>query len=100
VAHVERFSDRVADYTLYRPSYPAALIELLKSYGLRHGAAVMDAGSGTGILSELLLREGARVYAVEPNQPMREEAESRLGHDANFLSIAGAPRKQRSLTTP
>lgn len=89
MAYVERFSDRVDDYAKYRPTYPAALLDLLEERGLSRGASVMDVGSGTGILSALLLERGATVYTVEPNEPMRSEAERRLSEDPKFRSIAG-----------
>src|ERR1700729_1598776 len=86
----ERFSSRVENYVRYRPSYPPAAIELLKSRcGLRSGARVADLGSGTGILTQLLLEAGAEVLAVEPNEPMRAAAEARLGAEARFHSVAG-----------
>lgn len=87
MAYVQRFSDRVQDYTRYRPSYPPALLDHLAHYGLQPGAVVMDAGSGTGILSELLLDRGATVYAVEPNSPMREESVRRLGTRSGFHAV-------------
>ncbi len=62
------FSSRVDDYVKYRPSYPAAAIDLLRRRcGLHPGVTVADLGSGTGILTALLLEAGARVMAVEPN---------------------------------
>ena len=84
-----RFSDRVADYVRYRPDYPTEVIDLLrKRGGLAAGARVADIGSGTGIFSRLLLDAGAEVFAVEPNDGMREAAEARLGHHPLFHSIA------------
>ncbi len=88
MAYVERFSNRVEDYALARPSYPAAMLDLLSSHGLGPAASVVDVGSGTGILTQLLLDRGAEVYAVEPNQAMREEAERQLGSRPGFHSIA------------
>lgn len=86
----ERFSTRVDNYARYRPSYPAAAIDLLAARcGLVPGAQVADIGSGTGILSELLLGRGAQVYAVEPNEAMRSAAEARLGGRPGFLSVRG-----------
>jgi SAM-dependent methyltransferase len=86
----ERFSSRVENYIRFRPSYPAAAIELLqRCCGLSAGAVVADVGSGTGILTQLLLQTGARVLAVEPNDPMRCAAESQLGGEAGFRSIKG-----------
>jgi SAM-dependent methyltransferase len=85
-----RFDDRVENYAAYRPSYPAALVEFLRDeLGAARGAAVADVGAGTGILSELLLKEGCEVFAVEPNDAMRAFAESRLKSYPNFRSVKG-----------
>src|SRR5690606_28762464 len=85
-----RFSDRVADYIRFRPSYPSALIDQLeKETYLNPNAAVADIGSGTGISAELFLTRHHTVYAVEPNQAMREAAENQLAHYSNFISISG-----------
>ena len=87
----ERFSSRVDDYARYRPSYPPPALELLRERcGLAAGAAVADLGSGTGILTELLLKCGAEVFAVEPNRPMRASAEAQLSHYPGFHSVAGS----------
>lgn len=87
----ERFSSRVEDYARYRPSYPPAAIELLRERcGLVPGTVVADLGSGTGILTELLLGRDAEVFAVEPNDGMRAAAEARLGHYPRFRSVRGS----------
>jgi len=84
----ERFSSRVANYVRYRPSYPRAAIELLeRRCGLGPGCRVADLGSGTGILTRLLLQTGATVSAVEPNDGMRAAAEHALGEEPRFRSI-------------
>ena len=68
----DRFLGRVEAYAKYRPSYPAAAIDLLEARcGLKRGANVVDLGSGTGILSSLLVKRGARVFGIEPNREMR-----------------------------
>lgn len=86
----ERFSNRVENYIRYRPHYPAILLEFLeRSCGLTPAATIADIGSGTGILSEMFLRNGNMVYAVEPNREMREAGERLLGQYPNFGSIAG-----------
>lgn len=83
-----RFSNRVADYVSARPSYPAAVLDLLAdACGLGPGAIVADIGAGTGILTRLLLERGARVIAVEPNGPMRAAAEAVLGAEPGFASV-------------
>ncbi len=78
----------VQEYTKYRPSYPYAVIQILKQHcGLDQSSIVADIGSGTGIFSELMLQQRALVYGVEPNQAMREEAEERLNKYTSFTSI-------------
>jgi SAM-dependent methyltransferase len=87
----QRFSNRVADYVRYRPSYPPAVLDILRmECSLRPGHAVADIGSGTGFLSELFLRNGNRVYGVEPNQAMRQAGEEYLASYDNFSSIEGS----------
>jgi SAM-dependent methyltransferase len=83
-----RFSDRVDDYVRGRPSYPDALLDLLRDEcGLGPRADVADVGSGTGVLTALLLPRARRVYAVEPNAPMAAAAERRLGGAPGFVSV-------------
>lgn len=85
-----RFDRRVANYAAHRPGYPPELIAFLREeLGLGPGSVVADVGSGTGILAAMLLREGCRVFAVEPNAEMRAAAEAALNDDPNFVSVAG-----------
>jgi len=85
----ERFSDRVKDYVKFRPSYPSELFDYLeKTCGVK-GKRIADVGSGTGISTRLLLERGAIVDAVEPNQKMREAAETEFTGIANFHSHNG-----------
>lgn len=87
---VERFSSRVDDYHKYRPGYPVAVLDLLKSEcSLSPGSIVADLGSGTGKLSEPFLTNGNLVYGVEPNGGMRTAAETILREFRNFRSIDG-----------
>jgi SAM-dependent methyltransferase len=86
----ERFSSRVENYVKFRPGYPAALIELLqRECDLVAGSTVADIGSGTGILTEMLLKSGATVFGIEPNGPMREAGEKNLAKQPGFHSTAG-----------
>ena len=86
-----RFSDRVENYVRYRPSYPDTVLELLRSeIGLTEDAAIADVGSGTGLSAELFLRNGNRVFAVEPNPNMRQAAETLLQNYPEFHSVAGS----------
>ncbi|MGB8321365.1 MAG: class I SAM-dependent methyltransferase [Candidatus Acidiferrum sp.] len=87
----QRFSNRVADYVRYRPSYPAALLDLLASEcGLRSSHTIADIGSGTGLLSKLFSDNGNRLYGVEPNAEMRAAGEEFLRDHPNFTSIDGS----------
>jgi SAM-dependent methyltransferase len=84
----QRFSDRVENYARFRPGYPEAFIRFLIEL-LPAPATVADIGSGTGILSRQLLQAGYAVLAIEPNTPMRLEAERQLANEAHFHSLAG-----------
>ncbi len=48
-----------------------------------------DIGSGTGKLAERFLRHGNPVFGVEPNQAMRQAAESLLQAYPHFTSLDG-----------
>ncbi len=85
----QRFSSRVGNYVKYRPSYPAAIIDLLAvECGLTPDSIVADVGSGTGLLSELFLKAGNRVWGIEPNREMRAAGEQLLRGYDRFASIA------------
>jgi SAM-dependent methyltransferase len=87
----QRFSSRVADYVRYRPNYPSALLDLLRGEcSLRPGHVIADIGSGTGFLSELFLKNGNRVYGIEPNKDMRQAGEEYLASYDGFSSIEGS----------
>ena len=84
-----RFSSRAEDYAKYRPGYPVEVIDILESEcGLTKSSVIADVGSGTGIISELFLRNGNKVFAVEPNAPMRVFAEQTFNRFPQFVSIA------------
>lgn len=83
-----RFTNRVENYIKYRPGYPEAVIDYLKFENvLKNDSIIADIGSGTGISAELFLKSGNTVYAVEPNDAMREAAEKLLAGYGNFRSI-------------
>ena len=85
-----RFSGRAAYYDTYRPQYPAALLNFLRGLGFSRNSVVADIGSGTGILTKLLLKNGNTVFAVEPNEDMRRAAEAGLSHYPAFRSVDGS----------
>jgi SAM-dependent methyltransferase len=84
----KRFSNRVENYLKYRPRYPTQIISLLEiECALTRNAVIADVGSGTGFLSELFLRNGNRVFGIEPNAEMRAAGERLLADYPNFASI-------------
>ncbi|HEY9403646.1 MAG TPA: class I SAM-dependent methyltransferase [Pyrinomonadaceae bacterium] len=88
----KRFTERAANYAAYRPKYPAAIVEFMRAeLGLNASSVVADVGAGTGIWTEMLLRAGGcrTVFAVEPNDAMRAEAENSLGEFPGFKSVNG-----------
>jgi SAM-dependent methyltransferase len=90
LAPTERFSLRAEHYAKYRPGYPSALVDfLVHELGFVRDSAIADIGSGTGILSRLLLERRITVLGVEPNRQMRQAAESSLSSYPGFLSING-----------
>ena len=84
------YSSKADDYAAHRPDYAGkaihALVELTR---LDSTWVVADIGSGTGNLSRHLVGHTRRVFAVEPNDAMRHQAEHLLGGDPSFVSIVG-----------
>lgn len=86
----ERFTTRVADYVKYRPGYPPQVLTLLRDEcGLTSAHRIADIGFGTGLLTELFLRNGNSVVGVEPNHAMRTAGENYLRRFDNFTSVNG-----------
>ncbi|MGP8070251.1 MAG: methyltransferase domain-containing protein [Candidatus Bathyarchaeia archaeon] len=87
----KRFSRRAEYYSRYRPSYPKSLLSYLEQdLCFSQASVVADVGSGTGILSKLLLENGNIVFGVEPNGDMRRTAEANLAKYPNYRSIGGS----------
>ncbi|MEW5974660.1 MAG: class I SAM-dependent methyltransferase [Acidobacteriota bacterium] len=72
----------------YRPGFPPALIEfLVNQCGLTSDCVVADVGSGTGLLTEVFLRNNNVVFGIEPNRKMREAACRNLARYPQFRSV-------------
>jgi SAM-dependent methyltransferase len=85
-----RFTDRVADYVKYRPTYPRELVTFVHAEcAIAPDAPVADVGAGTGISTRLFLEAGHPVVAVEPNAAMRAAADEWLSGFAGYRSVAG-----------
>ena len=64
------------------------MLELLSDEcGLTAASVIADVGSGTGIMTRLFLENGNRVFAVEPNREMRQDAERNLASYAQYVSV-------------
>ncbi|MCG8606695.1 class I SAM-dependent methyltransferase [bacterium] len=86
----ERFSNRVENYIKYRPGYPGEVIRTLTTnFQMTQSSVIADVGSGTGILSELFLRNGNQVFGIEPNEAMRHAGEALLSGFSHFKSVIG-----------
>jgi SAM-dependent methyltransferase len=86
----ERFSGRAIHYAKYRPSYPPEVLRHLATrIDLSPGRQVADIGAGTGIFTELLLKQHLQVTAVEPNWQMLTVARLGLSNVAGFSALAG-----------
>ncbi len=85
------FTTKVADYTVSRPDYPAALFKTLRDLcPPGPGVTVADVGAGTGLFTRGLLAGGYRVLAIEPNPDMRQECDRLLGSIPGYSSLEGA----------
>jgi SAM-dependent methyltransferase len=95
----QRFTRRVDDYVKYRPTYPPEIVEVLSAEcGLTSTDRIGDVGAGTGILTEVLLRNGNPVVAVEPNDSMRA-ALMRLRHAWPSLEVVAGAAEATTLPT-
>jgi SAM-dependent methyltransferase len=85
-----RFSDRVENYVLYRPGYPAEVLQTLRTEcSLSPGSVIADVASGTGIWTRMLLENGNPVFGVEPNPEMRSAGARLLAAFPQFTSVDG-----------
>ena len=86
----KQFDGYANDYTAGRPQYSDEMINrILEICDMSENFTIADIGSGTGKFSSQLLMRGYEVFAVEPNDDMRNTAESELSSYKNFHSING-----------
>jgi ubiquinone/menaquinone biosynthesis C-methylase UbiE len=85
-----RFSTKAERYARYRWGYaPEAIQAIFDITGLTSDAIVADIGAGTGLVAREFVGRVAKIYAVEPNQPMREIAERTLSQHPTFMGVSG-----------
>jgi SAM-dependent methyltransferase len=73
------FDSVAAEYDAARPSYPGELVDAaMQAGGIGPHASVLEVGSGTGKLTELLADRRLRIHAVEPGANLVEAARRRV----------------------
>ena len=88
------FDQKAKDYALYRPQYECRAIELLiKLTGLDSSWSVADIASGTGNVARHLVDKVSKIFAVEPEEAMRCQAELLLDKNSSFISVAATAEK-------
>lgn len=84
------FTSKAEKYARYRWDYaPQAIATLFDVTQITELSTVADIGAGTGILTRHFIGKVARVYAIEPNLEMRQQALQRLGDCASCQFVAG-----------
>jgi ubiquinone/menaquinone biosynthesis C-methylase UbiE len=85
-----RFDNLVENYALYRPKYPDELPALLEQKSLLDKTDIIaDIGCGTGISSELFLKNGYNVIGIEPGDKMYAYCKKTLSNYPNFSIVKG-----------
>ncbi|SEJ79902.1 Ubiquinone/menaquinone biosynthesis C-methylase UbiE [Bhargavaea ginsengi] len=77
-------------YALYRNDLKVDLFETLKVRGITfQGRSVADLGSGTGVLTRMLVEQGAEVTGIDPSAELIREAQlidSELGETIRYVN--------------
>jgi SAM-dependent methyltransferase len=72
-----RFTGLAEGYAKYRPDYPSDALDFIQNRcQLGPQSLLVDVGCGTGISSRLFAERGVPVIGIEPNDEMRQQAES------------------------
>jgi ubiquinone/menaquinone biosynthesis C-methylase UbiE len=88
--HTKRFSQRVDVYRRFRSRYPRKIVDLLQERcGLNPTSVIADIGSGTGMLAEVFLENGNKVFAIEPNSEMRSACKELEASYSSLCCIDG-----------
>jgi SAM-dependent methyltransferase len=87
---IAAYDGKAGDYAAHRLPYARAAIDwLAEATGLAPTWVVADIASGTGHLTKLLAGRARRIYAVEPNDQMRLEAQRALSGDDTVEHVVG-----------
>ena len=96
--NVDKFTGKAKIYNKYRSSYPKQCIDdILANCQLNKDLTIADIGAGTGKLTELFLRRGIKVIAVEPNQDMINIAKENLSKYGNLIKFNKEPAENTKI---
>jgi len=83
------YSTKAQKYARCRPDFNHdAIVNFIEISDLTKNSVVADIGSGTGMMTRHLLDHFKTVYAVEPNDAMRQVAEIDFDERPNFQSLS------------
>ena len=86
--NTNKFDEKGKVYAKARPDYPKVLFEFLISRRILDSEkTVADVGSGTGIFTTQLSPFVKTVFAIEPNDDMRNKAEDKFKLYPNIASV-------------
>lgn len=86
--NVDKFTGKAKIYNKYRSSYPVQCIDdIIASNPSNKNMIIADIGAGTGKLTELFLKRGIKVIAVEPNHDMINIAKENLSEYGNLIKF-------------
>ena len=86
--NTNKFDEKGKIYAKARPDYPKALFEfLISEQMLGKEKTVADVGSGTGIFTAQLSPFVKSIFAIEPNDDMRNKAEDKFKLYPNITSV-------------
>ncbi|GJM41639.1 MAG: hypothetical protein DHS20C20_19210 [Ardenticatenaceae bacterium] len=75
----QRFDGVAVAYEMYRPTYPAELIEdLISLTGIQPASAILEIGSGTGKATRLFAQRGYNILCLEPGQNLIDVAKEAM----------------------
>lgn len=86
----KKFDAKGSIYVKGRPAYPEQIFEyLIKINVIKENTTVADIGSGTGIFTLQMSPFVNGIFAVEPNDDMRDKADLLYKEFSNIVSVDG-----------
>ena len=99
------FTSLAKKYTKYRPGYSKNIVKILANIDREEnhaGIRIADVGAGTGIFTRLIeehFKKEDQIFAIEPNEAMREEGINFQGHMASRIVWKKGDAEETTLET-